>query len=119
MKNTVKILALVMALVLAMSVFVGCAKTLSGEYEAMEKITKSGTSIKFSGKNAVVTVYVLGEEALSAKATYEIEDGKIEFDFEDIDEDDWDLLEALEEEVSFEELDDGDIKIGGVKYKKK
>lgn len=119
MINTVKILALVMALVLAMSVFVGCAKTLSGEYEAMEKITKSGTSIKFSGKNAVVTVYVLGEEALSAKATYEIEDGKIEFDFEDIDEDDFILLDNLEDAVSFEELDNGDIKIGGVTYNKK
>ena len=119
MKNTIKVLALVMALVLAMSVFVGCGKTLSGEYEAMEEFTKSGTSIKFSGKKAEITIYVLGEEAVSAKATYEIKDDKIEFDFEDIDEDDWDLLEALEEEVSFEELDDGDIKIGGVKYKKK
>lgn len=119
MKNTIKVLALVMALVLAMSVFVGCGKTLSGEYEAMEEFTKSGTSIKFSGKKAEITIYVLGEEAVNAKATYEIKDDKIEFDFEDIDEDDWDLLEALEEEVSFEELDDGDIKIGGVKYKKK
>lgn len=118
MKNIVKLSALVLALVLMVSVFVGCGKTLSGEYSAMESITKSGTVIEFSGKKAVVTVYLLNEEVLSAKATYKIEDDKIEFDFEDIDEDDWDLLEALEDEVSFEELDNGDIKIGGVKYKK-
>lgn len=119
MKNIVKFSALVLALVLAMSVFVGCGKTLSGEYSAMEEFTKSGTVIKFSGKKAEVTIYVFDEEVLTANATYEINDDKIEFDFEDIDEDDWDLLENLEDEVSFEELDDGDIKIGGVKYKKK
>lgn len=118
MKNIVKISALVLALVLTLSVFVSCGKTLSGEYSAMEKITKSGTVIKFSGKKAEITIYVFDEEVLNTKATYEIKDGKIEFDFEDIDEDDWDLLEKLEDEVSFEELDDGDIKIGGVKYEK-
>lgn len=119
MKNIVKFSALVLALVLVAAVFVGCGKTLSGEYSAMEEFTKSGTVIKFSGKNAEITIYLFDEEVLSTKATYEIEDGKIEFDFDDIDEDDWELLEALEDEVSFEELDNGDIKIGGQKYKKK
>jgi len=119
MKNTVKILTLVLALVLAMSVFVGCKKTLSGEYEAMEEFTKSGMTIKFTKSTATITVYLFGEEVVSTDAGYEIDDGKIEFDFDDIDEDDWDMLEKLEDEVSFEELENGDIKIGGETFKKK
>ena len=120
MKKSIRILAVVMALLMVTLVFAACGKTLKGKYSA--DFLGTGTTLEFSGKNVrlAVTVTLLGEIA-AVEGTYTIEDDKITFDFVDEEkvENDKakDVLSKFTGTVDFEEGDDY-IKIGGIKYEK-
>ena len=120
MKKSVRILAVVMALLMVTFVFASCGKTLKGKYSA--DFLGTGTTLEFSGKNVrlAVTVTLLGEIA-AVEGTYTIEDDKITFDFvdeEQVENDKAkDVLSKFTGTVDFEEGDDY-IKIGGIKYEK-
>ena len=120
MKKSIRILAVVMALLMVTLVFAACGKTLKGKYSA--DFLGTGTTLEFSGKNVrlTVTVTLLGEIA-AVEGTYTIEDDKITFDFvdeEQVENDKAkDVLSKFTGTVDFEEGDDY-IKIGGVKYEK-
>ncbi len=110
MKKTIRVAALVMALLMVGMMFVACGKTLSGEYSA--EIAGTGASFEFSGKNVTITSKIGGAEIYSADGTYEIEDDKITFSFENSE------AKEFSGTFDFEEGDDY-IKIGIVKYTKK
>ena len=120
MKKSIRILAVVMALLMVTLVFAACGKTLKGKYSA--DFLGTGTTLEFSGKNVrlAVTVTLLGEIA-AVEGTYTIEDDKITFDFvdeEQVENDKAkDVLSKFTGTVDFEEGDDY-IKIGGIKYSK-
>jgi len=118
MKKSVRILALVMALLMVTFVFASCGKTLKGKYSA--DFLGTGTTLEFEGKNVrlAITVTLIGEVA-AIEGTYSIKDDKISFDFVDDDEIEnekaKEVLAKFSEPVSFEE-GDGYIKVAGVKY---
>ena len=120
MKKTVKIVALMLVLVMALACLASCGKTIKGEYEA--SVLGTGVNLKFDGKDVAITVKVLGFSADPIKATYEIEDDKITFmipEDAEISDEAKDVLEDLEEAAALEigEDDDGKyIKIGSTKY---
>ena len=120
MKNTIRIMAVVMALLMVAVVLVACGKTLSGTYSA--EILGTGKTFEFSGNKVSVTYKVIGFTSDPIEGTYKIEDDKITFDFVDESKAEnqglKDFLAGLESSQSFEE-GDGYIKIGGVKYEKK
>lgn len=130
MKKTVKILAVVMSVLMLMLCLASCGNKLSGKYTA--EIGTVAFSINFDGKNAEFTLHI---DAITAgpievtpaydsepiKATYEIKDDKISFDFADETKVDNTVakaaLAAFEAPQSFEK--DGDnIKIGKVTFTK-
>ena len=122
MKKTVRIMAVVMAVLMVTLVLASCGNTLSGKYARTEgTIIKSTTTYEFSGKNVTITSALGDQELFSLEGTYEIKDDKIAFDFTGSEETDDSLLEGvldgLTDEVSFEK-GDGYIKIGGVQYDK-
>ncbi len=117
MKKSVRILAVVMALLAVTLVFASCGSTLSGTYT--KKGLLANTTLEFSGKNVTISY---GE--VEVEATYEIEDDKITITIPESDDDS--ILETAIKEVinglagtqSFEKTDKG-IKIGGIEYEKK
>ena len=122
MTKTVKVLALVMALVTVACLFVSCGP-ISGTY-VVEGAEDAG-ELKFSGKNVTMTTKE-GEETYTLKGTYELNDekDKITFTF-DADKSEGEGVEEavkfmneLLKEVPFEKGDDY-IKIAGTKYVKK
>lgn len=110
MKNTIRVMALVMALLMVGVLLVSCGKTLSGTYSA--EVAKTGVTFEFSGKKATITSKAVGVELFSVEGTYEIDGDKITFSFEDS------KAEEYSGTFDFEEGDDY-IKIGVVKYTKK
>lgn len=115
MKKLTKVLALAIVVAMACLALASCGG-LSGKYEGGGFAGAGETELTFKGNK--VTIEKLG---LEAEATYKIDDDKIEFTFEDKEEDDaasWDdLLRLWEGEHSFEKGDDY-IEIDGVKYEK-
>lgn len=109
MKNTMKVLALVMALVVVTGVLASCS-SISGTY-GTDEILGSGATYTFKGSKVTITTKILGFEK-SFEGSYKIKDGMITFTFENSEADEY------SGEFSFEK-GDGYIKIGGVKYNKK
>ncbi len=111
MKKSVRIVAVVMALLMVTLVFASCGKTLKGTYSA--EAFGTGASYEFSGKNVTVTYKALGNVLYEIEGTYKIEDDKITFTFENDDENAKDYSGTFD----FEEGENY-IKIGIVKYTK-
>lgn len=115
MKKTIKIVAVAMVAVMLCLCLASCGKTLSGEYYFGDKsVTKTYTTYTFNGSSVKVESYVLGNKvgADSFEGKYSIKDDEITFTYKD---------DAGEEKTltqTFEELEDGSIKIGVVTYKK-
>ena len=105
MKKSIRIMAVVMALLMVTLVFVSCGKTLKGTYAA--EVLGTGVELTFEGKNVTITLKVLGMEAGSATGTYKIKDDKITLTFDS----DNDKVEAYDGTFDFEE-GEGYIKIG-------
>lgn len=116
MKKTVlKVVALMLVAVIACVAFVSCGKKLSGDYYFGDKtLTKSYTEYSFSGSKVAIDVYLLGNKVgdQSYEAKYSIKDGEITLTWEDAE------GEAQSLTQTFEELDDGSIKVGALTLKK-
>ena len=78
MKKSIRILAVVLALMMVTVVFASCAKTIKGTYSAEVDVVvlKYTATYEFSGKNVTVTKVVnplLGEsKTYTIEGTYEI-----------------------------------------------
>ena len=114
-KSVLKIVALLMVAVVALTALASCGKKLSGEYYMGDKtLTKSYTQYTFSGSKVSVDTYLLGSRVGddSYEAKYSIKDGEITLTWKDANGEDKTLTQT------FEELDDGSIKIGVLTFKK-
>jgi uncharacterized lipoprotein YehR (DUF1307 family) len=114
MKMTVRFVAVALVVVMLGMALAACGTTLSGEYYFGDKtITKTYTTMEFSGSTVVVSAYVAGTKvtAESYEADYSIKDGEITMTWE-VDGEEKSITQA------FEELEDGSIKIGVITYKK-
>ena len=115
MKKSIRILAVAMVAIMLCLCLASCGKTLKGEYYFGDMDTiKSYTIYKFSGNKVTCEVYLLGKKVGddSFEGKYSIKDGEITFTWEDED------GEEKSDTVTFEEKEDGSIKIGLVEYKK-
>ena len=122
MKKSIRILAVVLALMMVTVVFASCAKTIKGAYSAEVDVVvlKYTATYEFSGKNVTVTKVVnplLGEsKTYTIEGTYEIienDDDTMDIKFEFKTEDD-DIKSGT---FDFEQGEDY-IKIGIVTYQK-
>ena len=114
-KTFLKVVALMLVAVIASLALVSCGKTLSGEYYMGDKtLTKSYTQYAFSGSKVTVDVYLLGNKvgSDSFEGKYSIKDGEITITWKN------DEGEEKSSTQTFEELDDGSIKIGTLTFKK-
>ena len=109
MKNTVRVIAVVLLICMLGLTLVSCGKKLSGTYSA--EVIGSGAEYEFSGSKVTITIKALGAEIASAEGKYSIDDNKITFEFESEDDD----VKKYGGTFDFEEGDDY-IKIGIVKY---
>ncbi len=113
MKKSVRILAVVMAVLMVTLVLASCGKTISGTYSA--EALGTGNTLEFSGKKVTITYKLLGTQVGEpVEGTYEIKDDKITITVETDSKD----IGALNGTFDFEEGDDY-IKIGIIKYTKK
>ena len=123
MKKSVRIMAVVMALLMVTLVFASCGKTISGTYEAEIDggiLGKYTATYEFSGKKVTATKVIstlLGSDTVTLEGTYEItekDDGTMEItlNFETSDD------HVKSGTFAFEQGDDY-IKIGVAKYTKK
>ena len=119
MKKSIRILAVVLVAVMLCMTLASCGKKLSGTYEpntgsilgGIGDALNSGVEYTFSGSKVTIEVSVLGSvETFEGK--YSIDDDKITFEFDDED------AEKYNETVTFEELENGNIKLAGIEYKK-
>ena len=122
MKKSIRIMAVVMALLMVTFVFASCGKTLKGAYEAEIDlaILKYTATYEFSGSKVEITkkTTVVGNvNTVSFEGKYEIaenDDGSMEITI---------TLESEDDEIksgtyTFEEGEDY-IKIAGIQYTKK
>ena len=123
MKKTVRIMAVVMAILMVSLVFASCGKTLSGSYEAEidAVVIKYTATYTFKGNNVDITkktTTILGTvDTVELTGKYEIaknDDGTMEITIT-LDSEDDDIKSGT---FAFEEGDDY-IKIGVVQYTKK
>lgn len=112
MKKSVRIIALVMAILTVSVLLVACGKTLSGKYSA--EVVGTGVTYEFKGSKVTITAKVLGQDAASIQGSYKIKDDKITIT---IDGDDKEAKDKYAGTFDFKETDNG-IKIGVVEYKK-
>ena len=115
MKKTVRVVAVAMIALILVMALASCGKTLSGEYYLGDKTyTKSYTTYVFSGNKVTVSAYLGGNKVGddSFEGTYEIKDGEITITYTD------EAGEKHSATQTFEELEDGSIKIGALTYKK-
>lgn len=103
MKNTIKVIALIMTAAILCLALASCGKTLSGTYESALKTTE----LAFKGSKVEIRFNVFGIWSDPVEGEYSIDDDKITFEFSDDDED----AKAYNGTFSFEESDDY-IKIG-------
>ena len=115
MKKTLRIVAVAMVAVILCLALASCGKTLKGEYYTGDKtITKTYTVYEFSGSKVTVEAYLLGNKVGddSFEGKYQIKDDEIIITYENAEGEEKKLTQ------SFEELEDGSIKIGVITYKK-
>ena len=108
-----------MLLVLTLCMSLTACSTIRGTYSA--EVFGTGATMEFKGSKVTISFTAAGYEVSSVQGKYKIKGDEISFDFgsEEIENSAAkDLVESLEEPVSFEKGDDY-IKIGGVKYTKK
>lgn len=105
MKKSVRILAVVMALLMVTLVFASCGKTLKGTYSA--EVFGSGVELEFEGKEVTITLKAIGFDLGSVTGTYKIKDDKITLTFDS----DNEKIDAYNGTFDFEEGEDY-IKIG-------
>ena len=121
MKKSIRILAVALVAIMLCISLVSCGKKLNGTYEAvvaseglggiLGDALNSGVEYTFKGSKVTIEVTVLGKvETFEGK--YSIKDDKITFTFEDAEAEEYSGTET------FEELDNGNVKIGGLEYKK-
>lgn len=112
MKKTVRIMAVVMAVLMVTLALASCGKTLSGKYSA--EVLGTGCTLEFSGKNVTITYKLLGQQVGEpVEGTYSIEDDKITIEVESDNEE----IGKLDGTFDFVENEDS-IKIGIFEYKK-
>ena len=125
MTKSVRIIALVLVLAACASMLVSCGKTLKGSYVLkatdidLGDLGSNKTTVVFRGNKfteTTVTTSILGDSTVTVEGTYKIQEA---------DDGDWEIIMTVEkdgkevsETLSFEELENGDIKIGGVTYEK-
>ena len=122
MKKSIRILAVVMALLMVTFVFASCGKTIKGTYEAEVDVVilKYTATYEFSGSKVTVTKVtktLLGSDTVTLEGTYKIteaDDGTMDITFEFKTADD----HIKSGTFDFEQGEDY-IKIGVVKYNKK
>ncbi len=115
MKKSIRILAVVMVVLTLCLTFASCGKKLSGEYYMGDKeVTKSYTTYEFKGNKFTCEVFVLGQKVTdnSLEGKYKIDGDEITFTAEDKN------GEEKSSTVAFEELENGNIKIGALEFKK-
>ena len=121
MKKSIRILAVVLALMMVTLVFASCGKTIKGTYEAEVDVVilKYTATYEFSGSKVTVTKAtktLLGSDTVTLEGTYKIteaDDGTMDITFEFKTADD----HIKSGTFDFEQGDDY-IKIGLVKYDK-
>ena len=116
MKTSVRIIALVMAVLTVTLVLAACGATLSGTYSA--EVAGTGKTYTFKGNKVTVTYKAVGVEVYSYDGTYKIKDDKITFEFTSDNDNEANEVKKYSGTFDFEELDNGDIKIGILTYKK-
>ncbi len=120
MKKSIRIIAVALVAVMLCLSLAACGKKLSGTYEPAA--TSGGilggiadalnTGVEYTFKGSKVTIEVtLAGNVTTFEGKYSIDDDKITFEFEDED------AKTYAGTQTFEELDSGNIKIGGVEYK--
>ena len=123
MKNAVRILSVLLALLMVTCMLASCGKTIKGTYSAEVDvlILKYTATYEFSGKNVTVTRVVnplIGDaQTFTIEGTYEIienDDDTLDIKFEFKTADDYIKSGTFD----FEQGEDY-IKIGAVKYNKK
>ena len=115
MKKSIRILAVVMAALMLCLALAGCGKKLSGEYYMGDKkVTKSYTTYSFDGNEVTCEVFLLGKQVSgdSFKGNYKIDGDEIVFTWKNED------GKEKSSTLAFEELENGNIKIGLVEFQK-
>ncbi len=121
MKKTIRIMAVVMAVLMVTLVLASCGNTLSGKYSHTEgTIVKSTATFEFKGKNVTYTTSMGDTVLFKLEGTYEIKDDKITFDFTGEDESNNTIWEEIVDELTDAKFEKGDgyIKIAGTQFDK-
>lgn len=111
MKKSIRIMALVMAVLMVTLVLASCGTKLSGEYVGTGLL--SGVTYKFSGSKVTVSINAV-VTTVTLEGKYSIKDDKITFTFEGNSDD----ATKYGGEHTFKKVDGG-ITIDGVTYNKK
>ena len=116
MKKSVRIISLALVAVMLCFALVSCGKRLNGTYSAV--IVGNGAEYEFKGSKVTITVKALGAEVAEVEGKYSIKDDKITFEFTSDNDNEANEVKKYSGTFDFEELDNGDIKIGILTYKK-
>lgn len=116
MKKTIRIMAVVMAVLMVTLVLASCGGGLSGKYSA--EAYGSTITFEFKGNNVTYTMSAAGQEIFSLEGTYEIKGDKISFDFTA---DDTSIAAEMIDEMTNLDFEKGDgyIVVDGLKMEKK
>ena len=113
MKKTLRITAIILALLMVTLVFASCGKTLEGTYSTI--VIDMVYELTFDGENVTIAVKNMGLFVANATGTYEIKDDRITLNFDS----DYADIKAYNGTFDFEEGDDY-IQIGSFgKFTKK
>ncbi len=111
MKNIIKVVAVAVAALMLCLSLVSCGTKLNGEYECDMGVLGEYT-LEFKGSDVTLSVKNILGKITDYEGTYEINDDKITFTFEDDE-------APLEGSFEFDEDEDsGDIEIGELNFKK-
>ena len=121
MKKSIRILAVALVAIMLCVSLASCGTKLNGTYEPVATsgglggiigdALNSGVEYTFKGSKVSIDVTLLGK-VNTFEGKYSIKDDEITFTFEDDD------AEKYSGTQTFEKLDNGNVKIGGIEYKK-